>query len=374
MAARLVIRKDCTMHHLPDKTAYIFAALCGGALIAGIAGFIIDTSATSALIAAVIMLVIAQLILFFSNSKTSLTDDKILSAIEELQLQISAMQTRMSENAGLISQASRPQLPSDNPVAIRPETPDIELLDRQKLFTYLEPVIDVKTGKTAAYRAQLAFARTPDNHVLLHHMSQQIDQQGIYGDLDMRLLESLVDVINRLASRNRHIPIFCQISRHSFASTEFLQELTRFLHDQPKVARSLVIEIAQSELAQLDDEAMAGLAYLARIGAVFCLGGAGLESPDLASLASLGFKYLDLDMDNNTKTYSVSAFVTGGRAFAMRNDAKQHDIAIIGSSLTRKSQHDAFRQFMDFARGPVYSPPRLVKTDKQQSASFSRAA
>lgn len=411
-----------------------FSALCAVALVTGIWGLISGQGAIAALVFAVVLLVIAQLVLFVvlmnSRDDNQIDTPDYLAYLQSIDERLERLEYDRADSAAGYDLAAvershlknaspglSPSLPpqpreqgtvappeprtvvssdsiqvqNDHEVSNQPQMannqpmPENEVaepesyfgpyyLDDTRLSLFLEPVVEVDNMQTGFYRAELSVLDDGGLRHFLSQLEETITQDGNATITDLKLFARLGPVIERLVQKRQVAGVICPISRFSFANETFLRDLTRQLQQYPDLARLMVIEVTQSNLAGLSQEGMAGLAFLAQAGATFCLGGAGLESPDLASLHSLGFRYLDLDYDENITRYGFSAFGLDGQAMALRDMAHQHGMAIIGSGLDRKSQADALNRFIDFGRGKAFSPPRLVRTDLGDAAPAMKAA
>jgi len=365
----------------------------------------------AALIAAVILLVAAQLLLIFMLSDNGSEEDwspvleDIYSRLEDIDRHVESLshlpmapdQPALAEPiATAVPELTKPMqtepqtepmqvrytdpapvpAPSSPPAAVmEPETVKLpDYLDDQRLSLYLEPVVGLDTMKTVFYRAELFYKTDRLEKIRISDMAKGLADKDYSSLMDMKLFNRLGPVIERLVERGRVASVICPMSEHSFSNPSFLEELTIYLQHHPELARVLVIEISQSNLAGLSQDGMAGLAFLAQIGATFCLGGAGLESPDLASLSSLGFRYLDLDYKDNVERYGLQSFGTTGLAVSLRDQASRASISLIGSGFVRKNQYNALNHIVKFGRGRAFSAPRLVRSDIANLAEQYKAA
>lgn len=376
----------------------IFAMLCATAIVAGIWGFLSEGGAIPALIAAVLLLVAAQLLMF---STMSTRQEELPEALEEINLRISWLDERLMHSNQPQIENQQPEtyeqvVPDEHivPELVKPEPPKEyietrqtqetqyfkepdhlpDYLDDKRLLLFLEPVVDLHSMNTAFYRAELVFENDRVERVPTSSLSEAMVDEKHRAVLDMKLFSRLGPVIDRLAHKGKISGVICPISQYSFSNEPFLEELTRYLKHYPELARVLVIEISQANLAALSQEGMAGLAFLAQIGATFSLGGAGLESPDLESLASLGFRYLDLDYQDNKGRYGLDHLTGDGLATQLRDLAANVGIQLIGSGFTKNRQHNAINHVIRFGRGITFSGPRLVRSDFAVNSPKSQAA
>jgi len=367
------------------KTAQkiLFAGLCAIAIFTGLWALLTGSGAVAILVAGVMFLVAAQLILFVVMSGRSAEnhDSEILKTIEARLGNLEKQIRHLSRLRALPDQNNTetpptPVMPTLERVAEVPAQPfsGPAYLNDQRLSLYLEPVVDISSRITMFYRAELAFESDRSGKIRISDMADEISNAGHSADVDMKLFNRLGPVIAKLAEKGRLAGVICPMSQHSFSNQVFLEELTLYLKQYPDLARVLVIEISQENLADLSQEGMAGLAFLAQIGATFCLGGAGLESPDLNSLSSLGFRYLDLDYTDNIARYGLQAFDISRTAAQLRDTAQKVDIQLIGSGFAHKNQCDALNHIVKFGRGTVFSAPRLVRADFARQNTKNKAA
>ena len=365
-------------------SSLIYIALSFVAVVA--CGFLLITGrgTVPALLGVVLVLAAAQLMLFVvllkQDSKPNF--DKAQSrGFSEILLRLNTLEQQICRLAQIeeVKQAAksveqRPKnsalhpVPQSQPARLptKPSQPfeGPDYLNDRSLSLYLEPIVDFVSMQTMFYRAELAFQSTKGNDkIRISDMTNQIVADGRCEEMDMKLLNQLGPVINRLAQKGRLAGVICPMSQHSFSNQNFLEELTHYLKYYPELAKVLVIEISQANLANLSQDGMAGLAFLAQIGATFCLGGAGLESPDLNSLSSLGFRYFDLDIKDNIARYGKVAFEADGLGVHLCDQAIAAEIQLIGSGLTLKGQRDELRHVLHFGRGTLFSRPRLVRSD-----------
>jgi len=349
--------------------SFVAVVACGFLLLTG-------RGTIPALVGIVLVLSAAQLMLFFALVKRDSSRDtekiqskrfsKILSRLTGLEQQISRL-ANIREAKGIEQRSKKltPNLPARRfPAKASRSFEGPDYLNDRNLSLYLEPIVDFVSMQTMFYRAELAVQSDKGNDkTRISKMTDQIVADGHCEAMDMKLLNRLGPVINRLAQKGRLAGVICPMSQHSFSNQIFIEELTGYLKHHPELAKVLVIEISQANLASLSQDGMAGLAFLAQVGATFCLGGAGLESPDLNSLSSLGFRYFDLDINDNVARYGKAAFEADGQAVHLRDQAIAAEIQLIGSGLSLKSQQNELRHVLHFGRGALFSRPRLVRSD-----------
>ncbi|MET0482375.1 MAG: EAL domain-containing protein [Aestuariivirgaceae bacterium] len=223
-----------------------------------------------------------------------------------------------------------------------PPPPAVEL--------FLEPIVRVKEARTVYYRASLAELGTDGTYVSVRKTPA----------IDFECFRQVVPVARRLRARNRIIGIFCPLSPASFSDDAFIARLLELLREERDVAGGLVVDITQKGLASLEERGLEGLAWLAELGATFCMSHTDVAGPDIPALAHLGFQFIDIDAAIITRSARASNLSVREPALKLFHEAGQHGVSVIAANLTQDHQLEDVLGFASLARGPFFSPPRRV--------------
>jgi EAL domain-containing protein (putative c-di-GMP-specific phosphodiesterase class I) len=242
-------------------------------------------------------------------------------------------------------------------------TTGIDALDQGQLDLHLEPVVELAETRTVYYRANLVLTRDDGTRLGSYLLSLSAERGGFAPALDLALFRRVCPVIRHLKARNRRPGVFCPLSPQSFAERDVLDELVQFLGANKDAAGAMVIEISQPALAALSSSGMEGLAYLAELGATLSLSSARLEGPDLETLAVLGFRFLDLDIAALVGAHGWDAFLENGAVHRLARRADQVGLTVLAANVVRTEELERVRPFARLARGPLFSPPRVVRRE-----------
>src|SRR5262245_6445492 len=229
------------------------------------------------------------------------------------------------------------------PATIRdPPSPPVEL--------FLEPVVRVKEARTVYYRASLAELGTDGTYVSVRKTPA----------IDFECFRQVVPVARRLRARNRIIGIFCPLSPASFSDDEFIARLLDLLRAERDVAGGLVVDITQKGLGSLEERGLEGLAWLAELGATFCMSHTDVAGPDIPALAHLGFQFIDIDAAIITRSAEASNLSVREPALKLFREAGEHGVSVIAANVTDERELEGVVGYASLARGPLFSPPRRV--------------
>jgi len=258
-------------------------------------------------------------------------------------------------------------------------------LDAGRVDLYLQAVVSLPQRRTQYYES---FSRLRDatGRVLMPAEFLSVAEPGgLVAAIDNLLLFRCVQIVRRLASQDRKIGIFCNISLASLGDEDFFPQFMEFLAANRDLAGSLIFELGQS-------------AFNAR---------GSLEARNMAKLADLGFRFSldkvsDLDLDFQDLARADVGFVKIGAPFLLseleehdnrislksRPDleardyaalARRHDVELIAEKVESERQVvDILELDIGFGQGHLFGEPRPIRdavlAESQPPAEFMQAA
>ncbi len=280
------------------------------------------------------------------------------------------------ENDGASDVSAGPSAPVREDVpAMSPPADVVHRRDPLEGFRlYMEPVVDMRSGVTALYRAVPALAGEEGRIYLGRHAGLKATRAGAATAFDMRMLRETAGFVRRILEKGHRTPVICPLTKGALASPRFREELRTFMESDRSVASLLVLEISQEMLAGLGASEIEGLAWLAQAGVRLALADARPGRVDTDALKALGFAYVDMDAG-----IILAAMESDGGAGP--GTITGAGFALIASSVDDPQVRERLKPLAQLARGRVFSPPRRVRSDlaagktgKEQAASGNRHA
>ena len=246
----------------------------------------------------------------------------------------------------------------------------------QKVQLFLEPVVRLAEGRTAYYKASF---RTRDQspadltHIVASADLPVLNGQNVLWDpkLDLQLLQQVLPLLEKLRARRGATGIFCPISVATLENTQALQELVGLLKANPEAAAGIVLDIHHTALASLSEAGLQGLAWLASLGATFCLTGEGILYDEIPSLAELGFAFIDVPGDGLVQPDLPGDAMSVAELLQMAAD---NNIALIASGVGQPDDAASLMHASSLGRGPGFSNPRAVRERAAQPDSTAQVA
>ena len=136
-------------------------------------------------------------------------------------------------------------------------------LEENRVDLYLQPIVSLPQRKLRYYEA-LSRLRDKDGQVIMPAQYMQVaGQAGLMSVVDNLLLFRCVQIVRRLAQKNREIGIFCNISGDTLADKEFFPQFLDYMRANRDLAGQIIFEFSQEAVLKAGSE---GEHNLARAG------------------------------------------------------------------------------------------------------------
>ena len=162
-----------------------------------------------------------------------------------------------------------------------------EALAENRVDLYLQPVVGLPQRRTAYYESYSRLRDASGAVIMPAEYLAVAEPAGLVTAIDNLLLFRCVQIVRRLAQKERRVGIFCNISMASLGDETFFPQFHDLLRANRDLAPSLIFEIGQAAFE----------------------GRTGVQARNMARLADLGFRFsidkvesLDFDMQDLTRS------------------------------------------------------------------------
>jgi cyclic-di-GMP phosphodiesterase TipF (flagellum assembly factor) len=146
-----------------------------------------------------------------------------------------------------------------------------QALDAGRIELYLQPVVTLPQRKVRYYEA-LSRMRIADGSVIeAARFLPAARAAGLLPKIDEKLVHNCVQVVRRLAAKNREIGLFLNIAPETLIDRAAFTEILGYLDANRALASSLVLELPQSAYRTLNPAELLNLSMLAERGFRFSL-------------------------------------------------------------------------------------------------------
>ena len=286
--------------------------------------------------------------------------DKLMSDLGALREEVKEAMARKSQP---VEQPDAAALITDATAGLKPGGTEGEHID-----LLLEPVIELSSGNTMHYRAQVALTNGLGETVGHDELMDKADAGGMRPALDAHMVRLVAPVLRRLRLKHPNLRIFVPLGRATLGSRSESDNIVSMMLQDADVADGMVFEFAQDELGSLDPVGIETLARLGRLGATLALREVYLGGLDLTALRQLGVRFLNFPPhaadSGNGPSEVWREFVQYARSMQIQ--------LVIGDIKTPQQAASATKSAR-FGHGPFFAPARKVKRDAGVAPAVRRA-
>lgn len=246
-------------------------------------------------------------------------------------------------------------------------------VEANRVDLYLQPIVTLPQRKVRYYEA-LARLRSDDGELLQPADFLEIAESGgLMPMIDNVMLFRCVQVVRRLAAKNREIGLFCNIAADTLIDSAYFPQFSEFMEANRALAAAIVFEFSQAAVRAMGPIEQESLAGLAQLGFRFSMDRVTDLKIEPRELAARGFRFV-----------KVPANLLMARAATAAADIHPADFSdLLGrfgvDLIAEKIESEGIVvDLLDFdvrfGQGFLFSPPRPVRAEVLQGLTDAPAA
>jgi cyclic-di-GMP phosphodiesterase TipF (flagellum assembly factor) len=167
-----------------------------------------------------------------------------------------------------------------------------EAIKSGRVELYLQPVVTLPQRKVRYYEALSRIQLPGESVIEAARFIPAARSAGLLPKIDERLVQNCVQIVRRLAAKNREIGLFLNIAPETLADRATFGEILGYLEANRALATSLVLEMPQRAYRALSANELTSLSMLADRGFRFSLDRIEDFRIDARALAERGVRFL----------------------------------------------------------------------------------
>jgi cyclic-di-GMP phosphodiesterase, flagellum assembly factor TipF len=242
-----------------------------------------------------------------------------------------------------------------------------DAVEAGRVDLYLQPIVTLPQRKVRYYEAMTRLRSETGDVLMPSDYLGYAEHSGLMPAIDNLLLLRCVQVVRRLAAKNRDIGLFCDVAGTSLLDADFVPDFSEFMSANRALASSLVLEFSQASvraMGPLEHESLAGLVDL---GFRFSMDQVGDLRIEPRELAARGFRFVKI-----SAALLLDRVATGSDIHPadLSDLLGRFGIDLIAETVEREATVVDLLDFdIRFGQGPLFSPPRPVRADVLQGLS-----
>jgi cyclic-di-GMP phosphodiesterase TipF (flagellum assembly factor) len=243
-----------------------------------------------------------------------------------------------------------------------------DALTENRVDLYLQPVVALPQRKTVFYES---FTRLRDETGRVMMPAEYLavaEPNGLVTAIDNLLLFRCVQIVRRLATKDRKIGIFCNVSMASLGDDSFFPQFLELLSANRDLAGALIFEVGQAAFDARGSAEARNMGKLADLGFRFSLDKVVDLDLDLQDLARADVKFLKVgaqalldqltEIDGRLVLRSMPDLAAEDFAALMR----RYGVEVIAEKVEAERQVvDILELDLRYGQGHLFGEPRAIK-------------
>lgn len=297
--------------------------------------------------------------------------DALVSEMRQLEGLIDRL--AKSFEAKLSRDTSEPIAPQDDALL---RTVKAALQDG-RVDLHLQPIVSLPQRRVAFYEG-FTRLREPDGTLILPaDFLEAARRARLLGLVDNMLLFRCVQIVRRLAERDRRVGVFCNISPNSLTDPQFFPHFLEFMRENRDLAGALIFEIPADRFENRSRQMRDSMEKLTALGFRFSIDHANDLALDLPRLQEAGVRFVKMkggdlidqlrDPSGPRPASNVQRRISGEEVAAV---CSRYGVTLIAEKMEEEVSVVEVLEFdIPFGQGHVFGAPKPIKSSLMQETA-----
>ena len=306
----------------------------------------------------------------------------------ELTERRDALVSEMRQLEGLIDRLSRSfenRLSETGTEAVRPQE-DANLravksaLEDGRVDLHLQPVVSLPQRRVAFYEG-FTRLRDPDGSLLLPATFLDAARRAnLMGVIDNMTLFRCVQIVRRLAERDRRVGVFCNISAASLEDDQFFPHFLKFMRENQDLSGAMIFELRADRFEMRSRKMRENMDQLMALGFRFSIDHAPNLALDLPRLQDAGVRFVKMsgpqmikelrDPDGPRPISSIQRRLEGDDVSAV---FARYGVTLIAEKMEDEASVVEILPYdIPYGQGHVFGAPRPIKSSLMEETAPPR--
>ncbi|MEO1029514.1 MAG: EAL domain-containing protein [Pseudomonadota bacterium] len=310
-------------------------------------------------------------------------DNQHKALIQEMQ-QLEGLIERLA-----LSFESRSQAPQAISAPIAPPTEQVSprenealrqvkvALQEGRIDLHLQPVVSLPQRRVAFYEAYTRLRSADNSLIMPSDFLESARKAKLLGAIDNMTLFRCVQIVRKLASRDRRVGVFCNIAAASLEDETFFPQFLEFMAENRDLSGSVIFEIRADRFETRSRTMRENMERLTSLGFRFSIDHAQSLLIDLPRLQDAGVRFVKIganDLINNLRDPDgprpISALNRRLDAAGVSAVFARYGITLIAEKLEDEASVIEILEYdIPFGQGNVFGPPRPIKASLMQETT-----
>jgi len=237
-----------------------------------------------------------------------------------------------------------------------------EAIGANRIELYMQPIVGLPERDLVFYEAFSRLRNDVGQILLPTDFMAVADQAGLTPIIDNQIILRVVQVVERLVSRDKGKVVFCNLAIDSLSDAEFFAEFMDFMEANQWLSKYLVFEFSQKSIDELGAFEFERLKGVSDLGFTFSLDQVTRLDIDFKALSEMRFRYIKISAElllGNVASAKAEIHPADFNSYLHRLD-----ITMIVDQVEREPIVRQLRDYnVNYAQGALFCEPKPVRPE-----------
>lgn len=298
--------------------------------------------------------------------------DALVSEMRQLETLIDRLS--MSFDKKLDSAGNDGAVPPQDDVVLRAVK---DALQAGRVDLHLQPIVSLPQRRVSFYEGFTRLRREDGSLILPDEFLDAARRASLMGILDNMMLYRSVEVVRRLAARDRRVGVFCNVSAHSLEDPHFFPFFLSHMEKNRDLAGALIFEIRAATFENRSAAMRAAMERLTALGFRFSIDHAENLGFNLMNLQDAGVRFIKIkggDMIDQMRdprgprpVSTVNRAISGDEVSSV---CSRYGVTLIAEKIEEEVSVVEILEFaIPYGQGHIFGVPRPIKSSLMEETA-----
>lgn len=252
-----------------------------------------------------------------------------------------------------------------------------EALEDGRVDLHLQPIVSLPQRRVAFYEGYTRLRDADGSLILPAEFLDAARRANLLGVVDNMMLYRSVEVVRRLAARDRRVGVFCNVSSHSLEDPHFFPFFLNHMEQNRDLAGALIFEIHASRFEHRSRPMREAMERLTALGFRFSIDHAETIDIDLPRLQDAGIRFVKFkggelidqlrDPFGPRPRSSVERKISGEEVASV---CSRYGVTLIAEKIEEEvSVVEVLEYGIPYGQGHIFGAPRPIKSSLMEETA-----
>ena len=252
-----------------------------------------------------------------------------------------------------------------------------EALHAGRVDLHLQPIVSLPQRRVAFYEGYTRLRTANGSLIMPAEFLDAARRSNLMGLIDNMTLFRCIQIVRKLAQRDRRVGVFCNISAASLTDDEFFPNFLRYMEENRDLAGAMIFELRADRFETRSRKMRDNMDQLVNLGFRFSIDHAPGLAIDLPRLQDAGVRFVKMNGDillnelrNPSGTRPVSSIQRRLEGDDVAAVFTRYGVTLIAEKMEDEASVVEILAFdVPFGQGNVFGAPRPIKASLMEETA-----